>query len=102
DGIRDDLVTGVQTCALPIFIQYVTDRPGHDRRYAMDCARIRRALGWAPHHDFAAGLGATVEWYLTHRPWWERVLSEAYRTAAAKIGRASCRERVAGRRGGGT
>jgi len=64
-------------------IQYVTDRPGHDRRYAMDCARIRRALGWAPHHDFAAGLGATVEWYLTHRPWWERVLSEAYRTAAA-------------------
>ena len=64
-------------------IQYVTDRPGHDRRYAMDCAPIRRALGWAPHHDFAAGLGATVEWYLTHRTWWERVLSEAYRTAAA-------------------
>jgi len=64
-------------------IRFVTDRPGHDRRYAMDASRLRRTLGWAPRRDFEAGLAATVEWYLTHRTWWERVLSEAYRTAAA-------------------
>jgi dTDP-glucose 4,6-dehydratase len=49
----------------------------------MDAARLRTTLGWAPRRDFDAGLAATVEWYLTHRTWWERVLSEAYRTAAA-------------------
>jgi dTDP-glucose 4,6-dehydratase len=64
-------------------IRFVTDRPGHDRRYAMDIGRIRSSLGWAPRRDFATGLSATVEWYLSHRTWWERVLSEAYRTAAA-------------------
>ena len=64
-------------------IRYVTDRPGHDRRYAMDASRLRRTLGWTPRRDFETGLAATVEWYLTHRTWWERVLSEAYRTAAA-------------------
>ena len=64
-------------------IQFVTDRPGHDRRYAMDITRLRTTLGWKPRRDFATGLAATVEWYLSHRTWWERVLSEAYRTAAA-------------------
>jgi dTDP-glucose 4,6-dehydratase len=64
-------------------IRFVTDRPGHDRRYAMDIAHIRSTLGWAPRRDFASGLAATVEWYLSHRLWWERVLSEAYRAAAA-------------------
>src|SRR6266480_6052566 len=64
-------------------IRFVTDRPGHDRRYAMDIGRIRSTIGWVPRRDFAAGLAATVEWYLSHRTWWERVLSEAYRTAAA-------------------
>jgi len=64
-------------------IRFVTDRPGHDRRYAMDMGRLRSTLGWAPHRDFAAGLAVTVEWYLSHRSWWERVLSEAYRTATA-------------------
>ena len=64
-------------------IRFVTDRPGHDRRYAMDISRIRSTLGWSPRRDFATGLSATVAWYLSHRTWWERVLSEAYRTAAA-------------------
>jgi dTDP-glucose 4,6-dehydratase len=63
-------------------IRFVADRPGHDRRYAMDTSRLRTALGWSPRRDFAAGLAATMEWYLSHRTWWERVLSEAYRTAA--------------------
>ena len=64
-------------------IRFVPDRPGHDRRYAMDIGRIRSSLGWAPRRDFGAGLSATVDWYLSHRTWWERVLSEAYRAAAA-------------------
>jgi len=64
-------------------IRYVTDRAGHDRRYAMDCAKLRRELGWRPRHGFEAGLASTVQWYLEHRPWWERVLSEAYRASNA-------------------
>jgi dTDP-glucose 4,6-dehydratase len=64
-------------------IRYVTDRPGHDRRYAMDISKIRSALGWSPRHDLAHGLQQTVAWYLDSRGWWERVLSEAYRAAGA-------------------
>jgi dTDP-glucose 4,6-dehydratase len=64
-------------------IKYVTDRPGHDRRYALDITKIRTTLGWAPQRDLATGLADTVEWYLGNRTWWERVLSEAYRAAHA-------------------
>jgi dTDP-glucose 4,6-dehydratase len=59
-------------------IRYVTDRAGHDRRYAMDIEKVRKELGWQPRKDFETGLAATVQWYLDHRAWWERVLSEAY------------------------
>jgi len=64
-------------------IQYVTDRPGHDRRYAMDTDKLCRELGWQADHTFEAGLAGTVRWYLDHRGWWERVLSEAYRASNA-------------------
>jgi len=64
-------------------IRYVTDRPGHDRRYAMDITRIREDLGWSPQHTLATGLANTVNWYLEHRTWWERVLNEAYRAASS-------------------
>ena len=60
-------------------ITYVTDRPGHDRRYAVDCGKIRRELGWKPTATFESGLRMTVEWYLANRPWWERVRSGSYR-----------------------
>jgi dTDP-glucose 4,6-dehydratase len=62
-------------------LEFVTDRPGHDRRYAMDIGRAGSELGWRPRHRLEDGLPATVRWYLGHRTWWERVLSEAYRTA---------------------
>ncbi len=64
-------------------IQYVTDRPGHDRRYAMTTAKLCGELGWQPQHAFDGGLSTTVQWYLDNRRWWERVLSEAYRASNA-------------------
>ena len=64
-------------------IRYVSDRPGHDRRYAMNTEKIGRELAWRPRHPFRAGLEDTVRWYVEHRRWWERVLSEAYRASNA-------------------
>ena len=60
-------------------IEYVTDRPGHDRRYAIDASRIRDDLGWEPARTFDEALPATVQWYLDNREWWERIRSGAYR-----------------------
>ncbi len=62
-------------------IRFVADRPGHDQRYAIDCSRIERELGWAPQVDFAGGLQRTVQWYLEHGEWVEHVLSGQYRQA---------------------
>src|SRR5207249_2047823 len=59
-------------------IRFVTDRRGHDWRYAMNITKLRTELEWRPQHSFEQGLAATVAWYLKHRGWWERVLSEAY------------------------
>jgi dTDP-glucose 4,6-dehydratase len=64
-------------------IHYVDDRAGHDRRYAMNTDRICRELGWQPNHRFERGLASTVQWYLDHRTWWERVRNEAYRASNA-------------------
>jgi dTDP-glucose 4,6-dehydratase len=61
-------------------IQFVSDRPGHDARYAIDCSKIRTELGWQPQENFESGLEKTVRWYLDNRDWWGRVLSGAYRT----------------------
>lgn len=64
-------------------IRHVSDRPGHDRRYAMDITRIRDGLGWTPAETFDAGLRATIDWYVANRGWWDRVRSEAYRASHA-------------------
>ncbi|HEY2010074.1 MAG TPA: dTDP-glucose 4,6-dehydratase [Rhizomicrobium sp.] len=61
-------------------IQFVTDRPGHDARYAIDATKIRTELGWKPQENFESGLEKTVRWYLENRTWWERILSGVYRT----------------------
>ena len=60
-------------------ITYVTDRKGHDLRYAIDPTKIIAELGWQPETTFADGLDRTIDWYLTHRQWWEDILSGAYR-----------------------
>ncbi len=60
-------------------IRYVEDRPGHDRRYAMDAGLLERELGWRPAYSFADALETTVRWYLEHEGWLERVRSGAYR-----------------------
>ena len=60
-------------------IEFVSDRPGHDARYAIDARKIRDQLGWQPRRSFEDGLRGTVSWYLEHRRWWERVLSGEYR-----------------------
>jgi dTDP-glucose 4,6-dehydratase len=59
-------------------IKFVKDRPGHDRRYAIDSTKARAALGWAPRHAFEEALAATVRWYVERRPWWERIISGEY------------------------
>lgn len=68
DGVKryEDLIT------------FVKDRPGHDKRYAIDASKIQRELGWVPQETFETGLRKTVQWYLDNREWWQRVLSGDY------------------------
>jgi dTDP-glucose 4,6-dehydratase len=68
-------------------ITYVKDRPGHDRRYAIDASKIAQDLGWTPEETFESGMRKTVLWYLENRDWWQRVLDGEYRLA--RIGEAS-------------
>ena len=60
-------------------ITYVKDRPGHDRRYAIDCRKLTGELGWKPEQTFSSGIRKTVEWYLANQPWVESITSGAYR-----------------------
>lgn len=59
-------------------IKYVTDRPGHDRRYAIDADKIRNELGWEPKHHYESGIRSTIEWYLGNQEWMERIISGEY------------------------
>jgi dTDP-glucose 4,6-dehydratase len=56
----------------------VTDRPGHDRRYAIDARKIERELGWRPQHTFESGMRKTVQWYLEHQDWVRKIQSGEY------------------------
>jgi dTDP-glucose 4,6-dehydratase len=60
-------------------ITFVKDRPGHDRRYAIDATKMRTELGWSPAHDFGRGIVRTVAWYREHESWWKRVMTGEYR-----------------------
>ncbi|QMW22078.1 dTDP-glucose 4,6-dehydratase [Sandaracinobacteroides saxicola] len=68
--------SGKPTASLKTF---VTDRPGHDRRYAIDCTKIENALGYRATHSFETGFAATLAWYLANEPWWRAVMDGSYR-----------------------
>jgi dTDP-glucose 4,6-dehydratase len=72
-------------------ISYVTDRPGHDARYAIDASKIQRELGWTPLESFGSGILKTVEWYLNNEDWWSRVLDGSYQ--GERLGMADSKER---------
>lgn len=65
-------------------ITFVADRPGHDRRYAIDASKLERKLGWRAQETFESGLEKTVAWYLSHEAWWRDILGRRYR--AERIG----------------
>ena len=66
-------------------ITHVTDRKGHDRRYAIDPEKIHRELGWLPETKFADGIKKTIHWYLTHQKWWEDIISGEYQNYYQKM-----------------
>lgn len=59
-------------------IEYVKDRLGHDRRYAIDSSKIQNELGWSPEFEFEQAINDTIEWYLQNKNWWERIISGEY------------------------
>ena len=66
-------------------ISFVTDRPGHDRRYAIDASKLENELGWRAAETFETGLAKTVRWYLQNRPWWQKILERGYK--AERVGK---------------
>lgn len=77
--ILDELSPRADGLSYKTQITFVADRPGHDRRYAIDASKIERELGWRPAETFATGIRKTVQWYLDHQPWVRNVTSGAYR-----------------------
>jgi dTDP-glucose 4,6-dehydratase len=79
-----DKIAPSDGCRREQLITFVPDRPGHDRRYAVDPAKIERELGWRARETFESGLERTVRWYLGNRPWWQAILARGYK--AERVG----------------
>ncbi len=77
-SLLDELVPGAAHRPHAGLISFVEDRPGHDRRYAMDATKIGRELGWRPRESVETGLRKTVQWYLDNRDWWQPIWAEKY------------------------
>ena len=83
--IVDELARDLPVRPSRKLITFVKDRPGHDRRYAIDATKIKTELGWTPSITVEEGLRKTVQWYLDNRHWWQPLLSEEYRTYYQKL-----------------
>jgi dTDP-glucose 4,6-dehydratase len=77
--ILDEIVPDSPHLPHKNLIRFVTDRPGHDRRYAINASKIQNQLGWIPQESFETGLRKTVRWYLDNTEWTDRVMSGAYK-----------------------
>ncbi|MEY2983584.1 MAG: hypothetical protein RLZZ568_201 [Cyanobacteriota bacterium] len=77
-GLMDEIATDLPVRPAKSLITFVKDRPGHDRRYAVDASKIRQELGWQPAVTVEQGLRQTIEWYLCHGDWWRPLLSDQY------------------------
>jgi dTDP-glucose 4,6-dehydratase len=78
-----DLIDASFPCAFGTrrgLISFVADRPGHDRRYAIDASKLERELGWRAHETFESGLAKTVRWYIENQNWWRSILDGGYKT----------------------
>jgi dTDP-glucose 4,6-dehydratase len=75
--LMDELTDELPVSPARELITFVTDRPGHDRRYAMDSSKLQRELGWQPQYDFATGLAQTAQWYLANEAWWRPLLERS-------------------------
>ena len=80
-GILDELVPSSNHRPHENLIEFVADRPGHDQRYAINCDKIERELGWTPSVTIDEGMRKTVEWYLSNRDWWEKVRAKGFDVA---------------------
>ena len=78
--LMDELATDLPVTPAEKLITFVKDRPGHDRRYAIDATKIKTELGWSPQETIEGGLRQTVQWYLNNRDWWQPLLSPEYQT----------------------
>jgi dTDP-glucose 4,6-dehydratase len=82
----DSLVPGLPHAPVSNLITFVPDRPGHDRRYAIDVSKIERELSWRPNHEFETAIQETVQWYLDNTTWVQRVTDGTY--ARERLGKA--------------
>jgi dTDP-glucose 4,6-dehydratase len=67
-------------------ITFVADRPGHDRRYAIDASKLERELGWKALETFESGIAKTAHWFCDNRPWWQAILDRGYQRARIGLG----------------
>ena len=81
--LLDDVAPGAKRARRDL-ITFVADRPGHDRRYAIDASKLERELGWQAEENFESGIEKTVRWYVDEQPWWRTILERGY--AAKRVG----------------